>query len=732
MLNKFKQNNSNDIAVSVRGAFKSYGNVDVLQDLNMTIPKGAVYALLGASGCGKTTLLGCITGRKLLEWGDVTVLNQRPGSIDLVQKIGYMPQQTGLQGDFTIRETFLFFGRILGMSEEKIKERTHFFVKLLLLPEVSRAVKHLSGGQQRRVSLAIAFFHEPNLVILDEPTVGVDPMLREIIWRYFFEVVRDGNVTIVITTHYIEETAQANIIGFLRGGSLISEHSPITLLRNFKTNSLQEVFLQLSLGHSQNSESAVCTKTPTQRPNAFPKHLRTLRRRHIGALVWKNALWLKKNPSLSSMVTILPVVLVSLFCLAIGHEPVNLKVAIVNYETRNRECNASLRCADNELSCTYIRYLEQRGLILEYHEFEESAVKSVQKGDTYASIIIRKNYSKLLRTRVKNWQGFSLRENGESNVDVYRDLSNKHIAVYIQLYLYRTYQTFILDYVESCDLNKNLTKLPMKWEPVYGLMNPNFTDFSIPAILLSIAFIIGVILTAWVMLIERNEASLERTLIMGINKVELLFAHIICEFGVMIVQMILTMICTFVIFGMTIKGSLLTVSVLLFLTGLCGICFGLLTSCITNSQIGVILIATGIYFSSIMTCGLLWPIEAMHPLLKIFATFLPLTKPTESLRNVLHRNWGVYDPEVYLGICSISLWIVIFLLISVALIKFQKDFYFTLLPDFYNPVNRRRIFSNGFGCHSSHEGSCPNASTDPRRRYYLSVNHIIFGSKFYP
>jgi len=721
----------NQLEVCLKNAHKSYGTIKpfvVLDGLDMTVPKGTIYGLLGASGCGKTTLLNCIIGRKRLNSGQIWVLGGTPGSRNSGApgpRIGYMPQETGLYGEFSIRETFLFFGRVVGMTKSAIMERYNFLVKLLMLPDGEEAIKTLSGGQQRRVSLAVALLHEPELLILDEPTVGVDPLLRHLIWEHLLEIAKRGNTTIIITTHYIEEARQADIIGLMRGGYFLAEEPPEKLMLQHNAQTLEEVFLKLSTvqnlksrslhsithGSSNSIEvsngvtnrSAPSANTQSEKigktcettegnekeneiHNAHAEttqsefvantlhQLRVFKRSHMRALILKNLLWLSRNKPIILFITFLPVVLVILFCTFIGRDPINLPVAVVNYERNTKNCDNNLTCDSSQLSCSYLGYLERRSLILTYYDSEREAIQSVITGDTFASITIRHNYSEALRARVKDWQNSDPWDLAYSEIEVVRDPSNKHIANYLKVYLFESFQTFIQDYVETCGIHRKVLTLPIKWEtPVYGPIHPNFTDYAIPGILLSISFFVALSLTAGAMLIERNEASLERTLVTGINEIELLTAHIICELGIMLTQSALAMISAFVVFNMTLKGSILLVAILLLLTGFCGMCYGLFISCICDRDMTTTLLATGSLIPMLVMCGVIWPIDAMHRFLKPVAYILPLTYPTESMRCILQKNWGLDSKSVYIGFITINIWTVIFLVISIVLLKIKRD-----------------------------------------------------------
>lgn len=127
----------------------------------------------------------------------------------------FLFQEVALYGEFTIRETLKYFGWISDMNSSQVEAKVDFFVNFLMLPDADRQVKNLSGGQQRRVSLAATLLHEPELLILDEPTVGVDPLIRSNIWNHLVEITKHGRTTVIITTHYIDETRQAHLVSSL-------------------------------------------------------------------------------------------------------------------------------------------------------------------------------------------------------------------------------------------------------------------------------------------------------------------------------------------------------------------------------------------------------------------------------------------------------------------------------------------------------------------------------------
>lgn len=197
------------------------------------------------------------------------------------------------------------------------------------------------------------------------------------------------------------------------------------------------------------------------------------------------------------------------------------------------------------------------------------------------------------------------------------------------------------------------------------------------------------------MIIEKNEGIMERCLVSGITGIEILLSHVLTQFMVMVFQTILVLLFSFAIFGLTNHGDMTYVVLLTMLTGLCGMCFGktflfsfflsiklilrfsliflgFVISCLVDNERNATYLAMGSFLPIVMLCGIIWPVEGMHWLPRFGSTFLPLTLSTESLRSILQRGWPFEQPKVYWGFVATSIWISIFLIISILLLKFKK------------------------------------------------------------
>lgn len=219
----------------------------VLNKINLDIYNGEILGLIGPSGSGKTTCIRCLLGMEELTEGQSYVMNQKMPNRKIMNKIGYMGQDTALYESLTAHENMTFFGKLKKLKGEEL---THEIDKNLELVDLSgsrnKVVSQFSGGMKRRLSLAITLIGEPDFIVLDEPTVGIDPKLRLTIWEQL-RTLRDAGKALVITTHVMSEAEQCDKIALIVDGHIHDYGTPKELMEKYQATSVEEVFLNLEV-----------------------------------------------------------------------------------------------------------------------------------------------------------------------------------------------------------------------------------------------------------------------------------------------------------------------------------------------------------------------------------------------------------------------------------------------------------------------------------------------------
>jgi ABC-2 type transport system ATP-binding protein len=229
-------------AVDVSDLVVDRGGRPVLRGLTFDIPVGQVTGMLGPNGSGKTTLLRCLVGVQRIRSGTVTVLGRSAGSADLRRRVGYVTQAPSVYRDLTVRENVRYFATIAGTSARDVDAALR---DVDLADRGGDLVGRLSGGQQARASLACALVGGPELLILDEPTVGLDPVVRRDLWELFHRLSQSG-VTLIVSSHVMDEAARCDRLLLIREGRLVAEDSPAELRRQAGTADLEQAFLRLA------------------------------------------------------------------------------------------------------------------------------------------------------------------------------------------------------------------------------------------------------------------------------------------------------------------------------------------------------------------------------------------------------------------------------------------------------------------------------------------------------
>ncbi|KAI2799937.1 hypothetical protein BLOT_012148 [Blomia tropicalis] len=674
----------------------------VLNSLSLQLPSGSIYGLLGPSGCGKTSLIRCILGLVRVDSGSIKVFNRKPnsyGSIVPGVGVGYMPQDISLFDDLSIDETLLYFANLYGLELGACWKRIRFLIDFLNLPAGYRSVGSLSGGQKRRVSLATALIHKPPLLILDEPTVGVDPLLRTSIWSHLTDISHIDGMTILITTHYIEEAKGAHLVGLMRNGRMLVQDNPNRLLHHYGLDTLEQVFLKLCTsakakrihddysdlkqfpaskmdnrlipfnGESNNRlfNSIERTQSSTSSLNSVnivkpskPKRNEVYFYNHIGTIVKKNFRSLIRSRGYLLFQLLLPLVEAMLFATTIGRDLHSIPVAVFDGDQTN-------------FSQTILQHIDPSVIDQTIFQSEFEALDSVRDGKHSQALIIPDNFAINLYMKLNDSNNINDEMLYNSTIRILPDMSNKLMIDFAEKEIIRAYTVTSKKLLPTMGMNAHMLDMPVQLgEPVYGNANPSFTEFMTPGIVLTQAFFMAISLTTMKLVTERNHGLIERVVVTGVSHFSIIFSLMLTNLLIVLIQCFILLATLLFLFHVPYYGHLAMIYAITVIQSFCGMCFGLMVSAISDTENTATMLSLGIFYPIMLLSGAVWPIEAMNDYLRYFSCILPATIPTSSMRSIMVRGWSITHFEVYSGFLVTLIWIGIFLVISILVMRFKK------------------------------------------------------------
>ncbi|OAD53905.1 ABC transporter G family member 23 [Eufriesea mexicana] len=605
-----------DNAIIVRNVRKSYGSNAILNGLNMNVKRGTIYGFLGPSGSGKTTLLSCMVGVQKVDSGDIWVLGGKPGTKNSGipgPRVGYMPQEISLVDEFSVSAAFYYFGKVNGMEDHEIEEGYMNLKDILQLPPRNRLMKDMSGGQQRRVSFGVSMLHKPELLVLDEPTVGLDPVIRN------------------------------KQIGLMRSGILLAESTPNDLLERFETDSLEEAFLKLSqMQENYKPINASQVSNPCMESNELTHSNFPNQNRPRGVMLYLTRIYFSSYVILGNYYIydttatkegillilslsfflfrgilfslILPIMQMVLVFNSIGMYPKGLSILVVNNEadncnygkyqgnvTYNRDENT---CTMVDISCRFQNAIDDLIPNKIFYDSIEEAEQNAYSGNTFGILHFHRNFSDSMTNRLENSLDVSNDVITTSRINIFIYILDYPTYFYVQRELYDIFLKQYEKIMEECGASRKLGNVPILFEePIYGSKEQTYFSFLIPTFVLAILFILATSMCASVIVTERHSGLWDRNLVQGVTTSEILITHMISQVVVVLFQVTITLCIFFLYYNVECKGSVGTIIWLAIFGGISGTTYGMTISVISNDHSLANYMSVGTFYPLVLLSG---------------------------------------------------------------------------------------------------------------------------------
>ncbi|XP_053208700.1 ABC transporter G family member 20-like [Panonychus citri] len=708
-----------NLAVRGRNLCLTYGSgpkaAYVLNNLSMSVPAGGIYGLLGPSGCGKTSLLKIICGLQRADTGTVRIFGCKPGERGSGVPgpgIGYMPQDVALLPDLTVEEMLSYFGNLYYLPAPVIRKQINDLVSLLEIPDKKRIIEAMSGGQQRRLSLACTIIHKPRLVILDEPTVGVDPLLCSRIWELLYGLAREESMTIIVTTHYIEECRRAKMVGFMRKGEILEEDEPEAMIKRFSAENLEDVFYKICLAQKRRNTliaAPLVNRKAVQRKSLSAvvmddSHLDKVEpykspqdSRPIYSAFWptwtlykRYLLQVKRQPIFLILLFLFPITSLGFLYICVGHTPKDLPVGwVVEEEAEYGSLHARPEDFDEAFNSYLIPYypdllkshINSQIINLIPYNSLDSGLADVRRLKLDGVIHMTKGFSEAFHERLNYLSAKDIDDDTvkRGTINIYGDLSDAFAMTTIELCLQLSLLEVMNETAPTANLPYHSRSLPFQiGKPIYGNLgdknNFGLQDYAAPGFMVVVLYGCSLGLSALSLAAEVADKMFDRNYSTGITIGQLLIAQVAARFTYLAINCVLVHVITIFVFGVTNHGSFGLGIALLLLQTLVGQVNGMVFAAVFPAIEHLAFVALGSLLYMLFISGVFWPVESLPYYFRYLSISLPFTEPAKALRAIMLKQGAPFHPLIWPGFAVSAFWFFALLALSYLIfsIKFKR------------------------------------------------------------
>lgn len=631
-----KESGNEDIAIEADGLTQRFGDFTAVDHVSFRIKKGEIFGFLGSNGCGKSTTMKMLTGLLPATEGTAKLFGRQINANDMETRrhVGYMSQAFSLYAELTVLENLELHAKLFEIPADKVKARMQAMIDRFELKDVLDAMPDsLPLGIRQRMSLAVALLHEPEILILDEPTSGVDPIARDQLWQQLGELSRNDNVTIFITTHFMNEAERCDRISLMHAGKVLITDKPCEIIKSKNADSLEEAFIEYLQDaiDKQNAEKkakenasakkedagalkkveAIDGKTDGKNSNkpvdVTQSHGKRFKRRfdfmRMMSYANREALELRRDPIRATMALLGSVILMFVIGYGINTEVENLTFAVLDHDQ-------SVISRDYVQQISGSRYFIQKKDIVDYDDLDER----MRSGEISLAIEIPPEFGKDME-RGRNVE-----------VGAWIDGAMPLRAETVRGYVQGMHALWLQNKARTLN-GKAATMGDYRLEVRY-LYNPGIESLTamVPAVIPILLLIIPAMLAALSVVREKEMGSIINLYVTPVTRLEFLVGKQLPYIGLGLINCILLWLFAVFIFRVHFTGGILTFMLAGLLYVAFSTAFGLLISTFMNSQIAAIFGAAVLtILPATQFCGLMDPVSSLQGTGRLIGDIYPTT-----------------------------------------------------------------------------------------------------------
>jgi ribosome-dependent ATPase len=616
------QADADDIAIEARGLTMRFGDFTAVDHVSFRIRRGEIFGFLGSNGCGKSTTMKMLTGLLPASTGEAFLFGKpvRASDVDTRRRVGYMSQSFSLYGELSVRQNLVLHARLFGVDEAEVPARVQEMAERFdLLDELDALPESLPLGLRQRLSLAVAMVHRPELLILDEPTSGVDPVARDAFWRHLVTLSRRDKVTIFISTHFMNEAERCDRISLMHAGKVLDSDTPAALVAKRGAKTLEQAFIAYLVDAGGGAPAAeVAAPQAVAAAAPAPARRAWFSWQRMFSYVWRETLELRRDPVRATLALCGSLIL--MFVIGYG---ISLDVDNLNFAVLDRDQSPLSR--DYALNIAGSPYFIERAPLHDYTELD----RRMRDGELALALEIPPGFAADVAAgrpaQIGAWIDGAMPLRGET----------------VRGYVAGIHQQWLLDQARhrlGADLSGNVA-IQSRYR-----YNPDVRSLPamVPAVVPLLLLMLPAMLTALAVVREKEMGSIINLYVTPVTRAEFLFGKQLPYVALALVNFLSMTLLAVTVFGVPVTGSFWALALAVAVFAVIATGMGLLASAVTRSQVAAMFLTmVGTLIPSVQFCGLIDPVSSLEGLGRWIGTVFPATYMFAISRGVFSKGLGL-------------------------------------------------------------------------------------------